>query len=249
MLLQDIFSDVLAHTFGLGFIEMVKITTDDKETKIEAMDGDRTVVVYGKLKTPVKELKGTVGLSRMAVLQGYLKFPPFIADTATVSIEQQQRANELVPAEIKFSSPDGHESSYRFMHKDMAEEQIKVPVFKGASWDVVFTPSDENLKDLSYFNSVLGAYEPVFTPKTDNNKLNFYIGSGPTDRATVPVTTGLSGVMKGDKSWPLIQTLSILKLASKGDSCTMSISNTGALKIDIVTATSEYEYVLPARTK
>lgn len=248
-MLQDVFSDILSHTFGLGFVEMVKITTDAKETKIEAMDENRTVVIYGKLKAPVPDLEGTVGLSRMAVLQGYLKFPPFVADTATITIEKQKRGTDEVPAEIKFTSPDGHESSYRFMHKDMAEEQIKVPPFKGAVWDVAFTPTEENLKDLSYFNGILGSYEPVFTPKTDGAKLNFFIGSGPTDRATVPVASGINGVVKGDRSWPLLQTLAILKLATKADSCTMSIANVGALKIDINTPISDYEYVLPARSK
>lgn len=246
-MLAEVFTDVLDHTHGLGFIDMVKVVSDDKETRIEAMDENKTVVFYGKLKQPLDDLAGTVGLSRMAVLNGYLKFPSFTGDNSAVEIVTQSRGGEDVPAEIKFSSDNGHSASYRFMHRDIAEEQIKVPPFKGASWDVVVTPTEANMKDLSYFNGVLGSFEPVFTAKTEDTNLNLYIGSGPTDRATVPFAKNVNGELKGDLSWPLIQTLAILKLAKKAEDCTVSFSQKGALKIEMSTSIGEYEYILPAR--
>lgn len=248
-MLAEVFADILRHTHGLGFIEMVKIVSDEKETRVEAMDENKTVVFYGKLKHPLTDIQGTIGLSRMAVLSGYLKFPPFVASDATVEIVTQKRSEEEVPAEVKFTSKDGHSASYRFMHRDIAEEQIKVPPFKGATWDLTITPTERNMKDLSYFNGVLGAFEPVFTPKTENGDLNLYIGSGPTDRATVPFTTKVNGTIAGTFNWPLIQTLAILKLADKASDCTMSFSNKGALKIEMATGVGEYEYILPARGK
>lgn len=248
-MLAEVFADILRHTHGLGFIDMVKIVSDDNETRIEAMDENKTVVFYGKLKKPLKDIKGTVGLSRMAVLAGYLKFPPFVADTATVEVVTQKRGEEEVPAEVLFSTKDGHSASYRFMHRDIAEEQIKVPTFKGAAWDVVITPTERNMKDLSYFNGVLGSFEPVFTAKTEDRNLNLYIGSGPTDRATVPFSTKVDGDLDGSLSWPLVQTLAILKLADKASDCTMSFSKKGALKIEMATSIGEYEYILPSRGK
>lgn len=71
-MLAETLTDVLAHTHGLGFIEMIKIDSDSSETKISAMADDKSVVVYGTLKSPLSQLDGTVGLSRMAVLSGYL---------------------------------------------------------------------------------------------------------------------------------------------------------------------------------
>ncbi len=248
-MITDILSDVLTHTHGLGFVDMVKIVSAEDETKIEAMDEDKTVVIYGKLNSPMTELQGTVGLSRMAVLQGYLKFPHYTADGATVEIVTQQRGGEDVPAEVSFKSPDGHKASYRFMSKDVADEQIKVPLFKGVEWDVVITPTEENMKDLSYFNNVLGSFEPVFTAKTEGTDLLFYIGSGATDRATVPFASGVSGSLSGNLSWPLVETLAILKLATKADDCTMSFSSKGALKIELDTDLAKFEYILPARTR
>jgi len=249
-MLAETLTDVLAHTHGLGFIEMIKIDSDSTETKISAIDDSKSVVVYGTLKTPLTQLDGTVGLSRMAVLNGYLKYPKFSEDGSSITIETSQRDGVAVPAEIRFSSDDGHDSSYRFMHKDIVEEQIKVPNFKGATWDVVITATDEVMKDLSYFNSVLGAFEPTFVAKTDaNGDLNFYIGSGPTDRATVPIAKSVNGSLTGNLTWPLVETLAILKLATKADDCTLSFSNKGVLKIEMETAVGTYEYLLPARAR
>lgn len=247
-MLSEVLTDVLAQTHGLGFIEMMKIDSDSTETKIAAIDDAKTVVIYGTLNSPMTELDGVVGLSRMAVLQGYLKFPPFTSDTSTIEIKTTQRDGEDVPTEVSFSSTDGHESSYRFMHKDVVEEQIKVPSFNGATWDVVITNTDDLMKDLSYFNGVLGSFEPVFTAKTDGTDLNFYIGSGATDRATVPVAKGVNGTLNGS-TWPLVEVLAILKLASKADDCILSFSNKGVLKIEMETGLGKYEYLLPARAK
>ena len=251
-MLSEVLTDILAHTHGLGFIEMMKIESDKQETKVAAIDESKSVVVYGKLKAPLTELEGTVGLSRMAVLQGYLKYPHFNADGSSIDITTVQRDGADIPAEITFKSTSGHESSYRFMHKDVVEEQVKVPSFNGASWDVVITATDEIMKDLSYFKGVLGSFEPTFIAKTTNdtsNDLNFYIGSGATDRATVPIAKGVSGSLSGNLTWPLVQTLAILKLASKADDCTLSFSNKGVLKIEMETSVGTYEYLLPARAK
>jgi len=247
-MLSEVLTDVLAQTHGLGFIEMMKIDSDSAGTKIAAIDDAKTVVIYGTLNSPMTELDGVVGLSRMAVLQGYLKFPPFTSGASTIEIKTTQRDGVDVPTEVSFSSDDGHESSYRFMHKDVVEEQIKVPSFNGATWDVVIKNTDDLMKDLSYFNGVLGAFEPVFTAKTDGTDLNFYIGSGATDRATVPVAKGVNGTLTG-ATWPLVEVLAILKLAAKSDDCTLSFSNKGVLKIEMETGLGKYEYLLPARAK
>lgn len=249
-MLSEVLTDILAQTHGLGFIEMMKIDSSATETTIAAINDDKSVVAYGTLNSPLTELDGVVGLSRMAVLQGYLKFEHFNGPNSTIEIKTTQRDGAEVPTEISFSGPDGHASSYRFMHKDVVEEQVKVPNFKGASWDVVIAGSDEIMKDLSYFNSILGAFEATFTAKTDaNGDLNFYIGSGPTDRATVPVAKNVNGTLTGNLTWPLVETLAILKLASKADDCILSFSNKGVLKIEMETSIGSYEYLLPARSK
>ena len=105
------------------------------------------------------------------------------------------------------------------------------------------------MKDLSYFNGVLGSFEPVFNAKTEDGDLKLFIGSGAADRATVPFASGVSGSLTGNLSWPLVETLAILKLAQKAEDCTMHFSNKGALKIELSTELAKYEYILPARTR
>ena len=246
-MLKDILSDVLSHTQGLGFIEMAKIVGDQEATRIEAIDANKNVVLYGELTVPSSELVGTIGLARMPVLKGYLNFPPFQDDKAQIVVNRKTRGDQDVPAEIQFTAPGGHNSTYRFMSAEAVEEQIKVPVFKGTTWDVVVTPNDGNLKDLSYFANILGSYEPMFTARTEDDDLYLYIGSGANDRARVPFAKGVSGVLTGKWSWPLSETLSILKLGMAAHSLKLSFSERGVMRIEMVTDQGSYEYILPAK--
>jgi hypothetical protein len=244
----DNFLDIIKHTSALGFIDMVKIVGSKTEATVEAMDDDRTVVLYGKLKQPIEGLNGTIGLSRLGILSGYLNFNAFSSDNATIAIKTQQRGTEEVPCEISFDSNAGHTASYRFMSAEIAEEQIKIPPFKGAKWNVIITPTKASLKDLTAMNSILGTFESTFSVRTSGDNLEFLIGEGAADRTKITFAKGIKGELKHSWKWPLTQVLAILKLHDSSESCTMSFSDQGALKIDIDSGIGEYEYILPARS-
>lgn len=246
-MLKDILSDVLSHTQGLGFIDMAKIKGDTEETLIQAIDAGKNVVVYGKLSAPHPDLVGTIGLARMTVLKGYLNFPAFQDDKATITVNKKTRGDEEVPAEIQFKAPGGHNSTYRFMSAEAVEEQIRVPIYKGAKEDVTITPDDGNLKDLSYFANILGSYEPMFSARVEEGDLFLYIGSGGSDRARLPFAKNVSGNLTGKWNWPLSETLTILKLGMAAESCKMSFSEQGAMVIEMTTELADYQYVLPAK--
>lgn len=238
--------DIVKHTSSLGFIDMVKLVGDTNEAKIEAIDADKTVVIFGTMYQPITGLEKTVGLSRMGILKGYLDFPPFAGEKASIEIVTETRSGEDVPTEIKFASGTGHVSNYRFMSETMVNEQIKVPPFKGATWNLTITPEKKKITELSYFSGVLGGVEKRFTVSVDsNNTLNFSVGSGPTDRTVVPFAENVTGSLKHQWSWPLAQVLSILKLADQA-TATMYFSDMGALKIDIDSGIGKYSYILPA---
>ena len=115
-MIKDIFKDILKHTHALGFVEMVKVSGTDTETTISAMDQDKTVIIQGKLHNPISDfIDATIGLSRMTVIDGLLKFPGFDSDDATVSINKQERNGEDIPVEVEFKSAEGHNAKYRFM--------------------------------------------------------------------------------------------------------------------------------------
>jgi len=245
---NDIFKDILKHTHSLGIFEMVKVTGTLDETVLESVDPEKTVIFKGKLKNPVPDfIDSTVGLSRMGVLDGSLKYPGFDDDNATVSIIKQDRNGTEVPVEIEFKSPDGTDAHYRFMLADVINQQLKAIKFKGAEFDIEFTPTPKNLKDLTYWNSVLGAYEQNFSPKTDGTNLYFHIGDGVSDRTKVHISDSIEGSVTQDWKWPLDIVLRILRLGDNGIA-TLSINNQGLLQIVVDSGLGEYTYLLPAKS-
>lgn len=245
---NDIFKDILKHTHSLGIFEMVKVTGTLDETVLESVDPEKTVIFKGKLKSPVPDfIDSTVGLSRMGVLDGSLKYPGFDDDNATVSIIKQDRNGTEVPVEIEFKSPDGTDAHYRFMLADVINQQLKAIKFKGAEFDIEFTPTPKNLKDLTYWNSVLGAYEQNFSPKSDGTNLYFHIGDGVSDRTKVHISDSIEGSVTQDWKWPLDIVLRILRLGDNGIA-TLSINNQGLLQIVVDSGLGEYTYLLPAKS-
>jgi hypothetical protein len=246
MSLLDSLKDIVKHTAGLGFIDMVKVVGTAADAKIETLDADKSVIIFGSMYQPIQGIDTTVGLSRIAVLKGFIDFPVFTGDKSSVSIVTESRGGATVPTEILFKSGIGHTANYRFMSESMINEQVKVPPFKGATWDVTVSPEKKRIGDLSYFQGTLGGFEKRFTVSTDKGVLNFHVGTGPTDRTTIPFAENVTGTLKHQWSWPLAQVLSILKLSDTAASTTMYFSDMGALKIDVDSGIGKYSYILPA---
>ena len=248
MVIKDIFKDVLKHTHGLGIFEMVKITGALDSTEIETVDADKTVIFKGQTHKPVVDfVDSTIGLSRMGVLQGYLQYPGFDDENAKVEVIKQDRNGDIIPTEIKFTSADGNDANYRFMLADVINQQLKSIKFKGADFDINIVPTQKNLKDLSYFNSVLGGYEANFAPKTDGTQLHFHIGDGVSDRTKILISNTIEGSITKDWRWPLDIVLKILRLSDSGN-CVMSINDQGLLQIIVDSGIGTYTYLLPARS-
>ena len=244
-MLLDSFKDIIKHTNSLGFIDMVKIIGTGTDAKIEAIDADKTVVVFGSMYQPITGIDTTVGLSRIAILKGFIDFPPFSNDKATSDVVVELRNNVSMPTGVKFASGAGHIASYRFMSETMVNEQIKVPPFKGATWNVTISPEKKKITELSYMLGTLGGFEKRFIVVVDKGTLNFVVGTGPTDSTTLPFAENVTGTLKHQWSWPLAQVLSILKLTETA-TATMSFSDMGAMKIDIDSGIGKYTYILPA---
>jgi hypothetical protein len=244
-MLLDSFKDIIKHTNSLGFIDMVKIVGTGADAKIEAIDADKTVVVFGTMYQPITGVDATVGLSRVAILKGFIDFPVFSGDKASTDIVTELRNGVTVPTGVKFASGYGHSANYRFMSETMVNEQIKVPPFKGATWNVTITPEKKKIAELSYMLGTLGGFEKRFVVSVDKGTLNFAVGTGPTDSTVLPFADNVTGTLKHQWSWPLAQVLAILKL-TETSTATMSFSDMGALKIDIDSGIGKYSYILPA---
>jgi hypothetical protein len=246
--IKDTLKDVLKHTHSLGIFEMVKISGDMQETRVETVDANKTVIFKGKTVNPVPDfIDATVGISRMSVLDGYLRYPGFDDEAATVAVVTQKRNDIDVPVEVKFEAVDGTDANYRFMLADVVNQQLKDITFKGADFDINIVPTAKNLKDLAYFNSVLGAYEANFYPKTEGNKLYFHIGDGVSDRTKILISENVNNVITHEFRWPLDIVLKILRLGDNAN-VVFSINNKGLVQIKILSGLGEYTYLLPAKS-
>ena len=246
MSMIDALKDIIKHTNSLGFIDAVKIVGTAADAKLEAMDADKTVVIYGTMYQPINGIDTTVGLSRLSMLKGWIDFPGFSEDKSSVVIVTEPRLGVTIPTGIKFSDGAGHTSDYRFMGEQMINEQIKVPTFKGATWNITISPEKKKISNLTYCQGVIGGFEKRFTVSVDNGTLYFNIGTGPTDKTAMPFATNVTGSLKHQWSWPLSQILGILKLSETAASTTMKFSDGGALMIEIDSGIGKYSYILPA---
>jgi hypothetical protein len=240
-MLLDALKDIVKHTHSLGFIEMVKVIGSSTELKIETKDSDNTVIIYGDMYQPVAGIESTLGLSRLAVLKGIIG----MHDRSAVAITTETRGTDVLPTEVSFDGGGGFVSNYRFMSETMINEQIKVPPFKGATWDITLVPTKASITRLSENFGILGGFEKRFTVVVDKGTLKFNIGSGPTDRTTVPFANDVVGTLKHQWTYPLAQVLAILKLTESA-TASMSFSDMGALKIDVDSGIGKYSYILPA---
>ena len=246
--IKDTMKDILRHTHDLGVFEMVKIKGTAEATEVETVDADKTVIFKGELNNPVVDfVDATVGLSRMGVLKGYLQYPDFENENATVRVVTQDRNGESVPTEVEFISENGTDAHYRFMLADVINQQLKDIKFKGAEFDVNIEPSQKMMKDLTYFNTILAAYEANFMPKTEDGALYFHVGDGGSDRTKILINNNVDGEINTDWKWPLDVVLKILRLGDNSN-LVMSFNNQGLLQIKVDSGMGVYTYLLPARS-
>ena len=244
---KDFFKDVLRHTHGLGIFEMAKIRGTNELTEVETVDADKTVIVKGQSINPVVDFAdATIGLSRMGVLQGFINYPGFDAEDATVEVVTRDRNGTETPVEVKFKDTTGTDAHYRFMLADVINQQLKDIKFKGAEFDVNILPSVKALKDLAYFNGVQAGYEANFTPKTENGALYFLVGGDASDRTKILIDNNVEGDLTSEWNWPLDIVLKILRLGDNSN-LVLSINNQGLLQIKVDSGLGIYTYLLPAR--
>lgn len=243
--MKDILQDLVAHTHALGFIPLVKITADDKETLIESMAEDRSVIISAKTKTPVQEFEGVFGMPNLNKLDIHLKCPEY-KEKAKITVTVANRNGEDIPTGLHFENEAGDfENDYRFMSTEIINEKLKSVKFKGATWNIDFEPSVTSIQKLK-FQANAHSEEPVFQVKTDNGNLVFSFGDASTHAGEFVFQAGVTGKLKQAWAWPVVQVMSILNLT--GDK-TIRIADAGAMQITVDSGLAEYNYILPAQSK
>mgnify|MGYP001228570856 CR=1 FL=1 len=242
--MKDILQDIVAHTHALGFLTLVKVTNDET-TSIDSMAEDRSVILSAETHSPVNEFEGTFGMPNLDKLSLHLKNPEY-KDNAKIDVVKAERNGETVPTHIHFENATGDfQNDYRFMNKAIIEEKLKTVKFKGAQWQIKFSPSVASIARMKLM-SAAHSEEPTFNVSSKDGNLIFAFGDVNTHAGEFVFQHGVEGSLAHTWAWPVAQVQSILNL--DGD-ITMSISDQGAMQISVDSGMVKYDYILPAQSK
>jgi hypothetical protein len=241
--MRDYLLDLVEHTYDLGFIDLIKITGDDKKTGIVGVAEDLSVVIEGEFKNPVPEFMGVFGMPNLNKLKILLNLVEYRED-AKLSLTKRQDTGE--PDGIDFENKFGDfKNNYRFMTSSVVTNKLKTPKFNGANWHVEFQPTVAAIQRLR-MQAQANAEEPNFQAKTENGHLKFFFGDHSTHAGNFVFHPDVGGTLKRAWSWPASQFLEILTLS--GDK-TVRISDDGVTKITVDSGIAVYNYFLLAQSK
>lgn len=237
--MKDYLRDIVSHTYDLGNIDLIKITGTDKETVVNAMTDDKSVIIEGRFVKPSSDFKGTFGMPSLNRLKILLNLQEY-REGAKLSLTFK----DDVASGIAFENATGDfKNAYRFMSQEVVEKQLRVPRFKGVTWHVEFEPSVVSIQRLK-MQSQAHSDETVFQIKADSGNLVFNFGDHSTHTGSFVFQQGITGGLTKGWSWPIKRFISILDL--NGDK-TIRISNDGAAMITVNTGLAVYDYILPAQ--
>ena len=243
--MRDHLLDLVEHTHDLGCIDLIKITGTAKETVIDGIAEDRSVVVQGRFLTPVADFIGTFGMPNLSKLKILLNLQEY-RENADITVRRQDRNGEQAPVGLHFKNPaEDFKNDYRFMTSEIVAEKLKTAKFRGANWNIEFEPTVAGIQRLK-MQAQANAEENTFQTKTDAGNLKFIFGDHSTHAGEFVFHPGVTGELKRAWAWPVKQVISILDLT--GDK-TVRISDDGAAMITVNSGIAEYNYILPAQSK
>jgi len=243
--MKDILQDIVAHTHGLGFLNTLKIKTDEKSTDISSITEDRSVILYATTHDRVPEFNGTFGMGNLEKLNLHLKNPEYKED-AKIEVVRKTKEGEEYPAHIHFENLIGDfQNDYRFINKDVIEQSLKTVKFKGATWNLEFEPPVASITRMKLMSAV-HSEEPHFQVSTNNEDLIFSFGDDASHAGEFVFKHKSGGSLSTKKTYPLVQVQSILSLPGN---ITINISDQGIMKINVDSGLVNYEYLLPCQTK
>lgn len=241
----DYIKDIVEHTHKLGIIELVKITGTSGETSIDAMAGDRSVIVQAKTHAPLAAFIGQFGMPNLTKLSVILGIPEYAKD-AKITITTKDVGDATVPVGLHFENKTGDfKNDYRFMSAELINEQLKQVKFKGVKWNVEFEPAVQNIQRLKFMASA-NSEETTFIAKTEGGALKFFFGDHSSHAGNFVFAENVTGTVAKGFHWPINAVISILNLP--GDK-TFRFSDEGAAQITVDSGLAIYNYTMPAQQK
>jgi hypothetical protein len=243
--MKDILQDIVGHTHNLGFLNIVKITGDEKKTLIDSMADDRTVIMYAETANPYPDMIGVFGMPQMNKLKYHLDCPEYRED-AKIEVVTGDRNGETIPVGLHFENKAGDfKNDYRFMNTEVINEKLKTVKFRGVTWHVEIEPSVQAIQRFQFQASANNEHT-TFLAKTENGNLKFTFGDQSSHGGEFIFATGVTGNLNKGWTWPVTSVLSILKIAD-ANNAKISFSNEGAMQITLDSGLATYKYIIPAQ--
>ena len=243
----DTLKDIVKHTHGLGFLDLVKITGTSDSTAIDSMAEDRSVILQGSFHKPQTEMSGTFGMPQLNKLDIHLKCPEY-KDKANISVITGTRNGAETPTGIHFENEKGDfKNDYRFMNAEIINEKLKTVKFKGVKWDVEIEPTVASVQRFN-FQSIANTEHNSFVVRTENNDLIFTFGDQASHGGEFVFAGDVKGTLNKGWSWPVAQVLQILKLSDSAK-VTLHFSNEGAMMVTVDSGLGKYQYIIPAQAQ
>jgi hypothetical protein len=245
--MKDYLLDIISHTVDLGFISAVKVTGNDKDTVLDAVADDKTVVVSARFHNPVPEFQGLFGMPNLDKLKLLLNVEEY-RENATLTINRQDRgAGTQEPVGIQFANANNDfHNNYRFMTAEVVAEKLKTAKpKKSPTWVIEFEPAVSGIQRLKMQTQV-HSDQRLFQVRTDKDMLKLSFGDHSTHAGEFVFYSGITGTLTKSWCWPARQVISILDMA--GDKI-MRISDEGVAEITVDSGLAVYRYALLAQTK
>ena len=243
--MRDQLLDLVQHTYGLGVIDLVKVTGTQQETIVETILEDRTLVLYAKFKAPVTEFEGVFGMPQLGKLNTILNIPEY-KENAKITLTTIDKNGVTTLSGLHFENAAGDfKNDYRFMSTEFVNEKLKCPTFKGAKWDIDFVPTVQSIQRLK-FQSQAHSEEQQFSARTENGDLKLFFGDHSSHAGNFTFAAGINGTLSNTLRWPVSLVNSILSLPGEKR---FQISNANVAQITVDSGIAEYTYILPAQTK
>lgn len=244
--MKDQLLDLVSHTHDLGCIDLIKIVGDENTTEIHGIADDRSIVLNASFNNTIADFNGTFGMPNLNNLKSILSTPIFDADSSITVKRQDREEATNVPVGLHFQTVNNdYSNDYRFMVTEVVNEKLKNVSFKGANWQVEFTPTEANIQKLRY-QSQANPNEIIFQTKTEDGNLVFSFGDHSTHAGSFVFQADVDGILNSNWHWPLKAVQGILSLT--GDK-KMYISDSGAAKITVNSGLATYDYIILAQQK
>ena len=244
--MRDHLLDIVQHTYGLGVINMIKITGTATGTSVNAFDqATKTVVLNAEFKAPIAEFVGVFGMPNLDRLNTILNIPEYKEDAKINVAKQKDTEGNDVPASINFENKTGDfKNAYRFMATAVINDQLKNVKMKPVKWGVEIVPTAASIQKLK-FQAMAHSDATTFSSKTENGELKFFFGDAASHAGSFTFAT-TSGSLSKQLNWPVNVVNSILSLPGDKE---FKISDDGVAEITVDSGLAVYHYLLPAQTK